>query len=364
VKPIYVIGAIIIVVALVVSVPVFNSTTEDFSTYNAQWNGCSRIKDLSASPQDRPVSSAFSLEGLGAENRGVLVMLNPSDNVNMTQSDIANVKAFVQNGGSLLLAADFGNANPVLDGLGLGDTVRFNQSLLVDAMSNWGGSAFPEISFFSPSNVTTDVQHVYFDYGTVLDINGTSYPSNIAVLARSGPSSYLIATPADIGTPQNGSSATTGEKPVLAYLGYGNGKIMLLSDPSVFVNGMLDKGDNAKLYENIIANLTNGDTTAPIIFDESHYVQQPLWSAGYGDIMSSDATKFIFVLGATGLFVLGVVASRRRQKTEQQRPDVVEVPLDEATIMGLIAERHPRWSRLRLRELFNNLRLPQQRRRP
>lgn len=363
-RPLFILAAGIVIVALVLSLQILGSSKEDFSTYNAQWDGCSRLQDFSASPENRQVFSAFSLNDLGEKDRGVLVVLNPDNGVSVTQSDIANIQAFVQKGGSLLLADDFGNANALLDGLALGHTVRFNQSLLVDEMRNWAGSAFPIISVSAPSKVTADVHRIDFNYGTTLDVNSTSQPANAQVLAKSGPSSNLTAAPQNVEASQNGTGAKTGGLPVLMSFDYGDGKIMLLSDPSVFANGMLEKGDNAQLYVNIIANLTNGDPTAPIIFDESHRMQQPVLAVAYSEMMSSDAQKYVFVLGATGFFVLGIIATKRRRTTGPRRADVGEVPLDEKTVLGLIAERHPRWRPLLLKELFSSLRLPRQRRRP
>lgn len=355
-KFLYAVAAGIVVVALILSVQILNSSSEDFSTYNTQWNGGSRVKELSSSSQERPVFSAFSLNDLREKNRGVLVMLNPSNGVNITQSDIENIQAFVQNGGSLFLSADFGNANALLDGLGLGDMVRFNQLLLVDEVSNGGAAPLPQISVLSSSNVTAGVHEIYFNYGTTLDVSRTSYPPNTQVLITSGPSSYLT------GTLEQSASANTGERPVLMSFDYGKGTVMLLSDPSTFINAMLDKGDNTKLFANIIADLTNGDATAPIIFDESHMAHQPALGPVSSALTSSDAAKYAFVLGAAGFFVLGMIASKRLQKTRPQRPVPSEVPLDEATVMRLIAQRHPRWRQPLLKELLSNLRLHQRRR--
>ncbi|MGA7075036.1 MAG: DUF4350 domain-containing protein [Halobacteriota archaeon] len=363
-KLLYAVAAGLIIVGLVVGTPILSSSKEDFSTYNSEWNGCSRIKELSHSAENRPVRAVFSTNDLVGMDRGVLVMLNPSNSVSTTENDIVNVKTFVQNGGALLLSADTSDTSPLLQGLGLSDRVGFDKGLLRDDMMNWVDSANPQISTFAPSTITTDVHRVYFNYGTVLDITNTSGTPDITVLAKSGPSSYLSAVYNGPAAPSNGSSAPRGEKAVLASVEYGKGTVVLCSDPSVFINGMLDKGDNKRLYENIVANLTRDDATVPIIFDESHRAQQPVGSLIYSQLISSDAAKYAFVLGALGLFLTGMAGVRLTRRTRLDHVDQVEAPLDEATIIDDIAERHPRWNRALLKELLNNLRLNQKRRHP
>ena len=155
----------------------------------------------------------------------------------------------MQNGGSLLIANDFGNGNDVLDRLGVGTAVTFNTSLLYDNSSNWSGAEYPVISSFSPSNFTKGIGLLYFNYGTALDVRGNS----VTVLAKSSGSSYFNVT--------GQSKVSRGEKPVLAYLDYGKGKVILLSDPSIFINSM-SMGDNKRLFNNIIATLIGGDKSA------------------------------------------------------------------------------------------------------
>ena len=253
----YALIAAVVIVALLISVPILNTTKEDFSTYNTAWNGASDAKAL-ASSDGYTTSSVLALSEIGTSGHGVSSVLNPNSSVGFSASDASTLQSFVQNGGVLGLANNFGNGNAVLSGLGVLGEARFNGSLLEDNVSKGVNAALPLITDVTASGLTAGVHELYFNYGTALDVSGT----NVTVLARSAPTSYLLA-------PAGGNAtvnATTGAHPVLATFDYGNGRIVLLSDPSVFSNDMLGQADNQQLLTSMFANLTGGNTAVPIMF--------------------------------------------------------------------------------------------------
>jgi len=279
VKRSYLLIAAVIAAALLISVTLLNTTKEDFSTYNGDWNGASHAKGLAAG-EGYGTRDLFALSEVGSSGSGVLFMLNPNKTVAVTDADTRALQSFVRNGGSLVLANDFGNANAVLSGLGVASAVRFNGSLLSDNVSKGVDEAHPLVTDIRASGLTAAVQTMYFNYGTTLD----TAASNVTVLARSAPTSYLRAASGD-NAPIAGSN---GAHPVLATLAYGKGRIVLLSDPSVFINSMLGQADNQKILTALIANLTGGNTAVPILFDESHRASQPVWSFLYDRVNADD----------------------------------------------------------------------------
>lgn len=347
----YALIAAVVVVALLISVPLLNTTKEDFSTYNTAWNGASDAKAL-ASSDGYATSSVFALSEIGSSGGGVLFMLNPNSSAGFSASDASALQSFVQNGGVLVLANDFGNGNAVLSGLGVSGEARFSGSLLKDNVSKGLDAAHPLITDVNASGLTAGVHELYFNYGTVLDTSG----NNVTVLARSGPTSYLVA-------PAGGKViATTGARPVLATLNYGNGRIVLLSDPSVFINDMLGQADNQQLLTSMVANLTGGNTAVPIMFDESHGASPPALSLLYDRINENDTIKYTVVVLASVALVIGINASglvRRRQRKDMS-PTPVDVPVSEEAIITDIVRAHPGWRRSRVKRFLKQL---QQRRR-
>jgi hypothetical protein len=352
VKLSYALIAAVVVIALLVSVPLLNTTKEDFSTYNTAWNGASDAKTV-ASHDGYATRSVFTFSEIGSSGNGVLFMLNPNSSVGFAGSDASALQSFVRNGGVLVLANDFGNGNAVLNGLGVSGAARFNGSLLSDNVSKGVDAAHPLITDFAASGLTASVHELYFNYGTALDTSGR----NVTVLARSAPTSYLSTLV------QSGATikATAGARPVLATLNYGNGRIVLLSDPSVFINGMLGQADNQQLFTSLLANLTGGNTAVPITFDESHRASPPVWSLVYDRINADDTIKYTVVVILSVAFVIGINASalaRRRGKDTGAVPD--DVPMNEEAVVTDIVRTHPEWRRSRVKGLLKQL---QQRRR-
>ena len=348
----YALIAAVVIVALLISVPILNTTKEDFSTYNTAWNGASDAKAL-ASSDGYTTSSVLALSEIGTSGHGVLFMLNPNSSVGFSASDASTLQSFVRNGGVLVLANNFGNGNAVLSGLGVLGEARFSGSLLEDNVSKGVNAALPLITDVTASGLTAGVHELYFNYGTALDVSGT----NVTVLARSAPTSYLLA-------PGGGNAtvnATTGAHPVLATLDYGNGRIVLLSDPSVFSNDMLGQADNQQLLTSMFANLTGGNTAVPIMFDESHFASPPVFSLLYDRINADDTVKYTVVVLASAVFVIGINATtlvRRRRNDMGPAPN--EVPVNEEAVITDIVRAHPEWRRSRVKGFLKQL---QQRRR-
>jgi hypothetical protein len=347
VKLSYALIAAIVVVAFLISVPLLNTTKEDFSTYNTAWNGASDAKAL-ASSDGYTTRSVFALSEIGSGD-GVLFMLNPNSSVSFSASDASTLQSFVKNGGVLVLANDFGNGNAVLSGLGV-SAARFNGSLLEDNVSKGVDAAHPLITDVNASGITAGVHELYFNYGTALDVSGT----NVTVLARSAPTSYL-STSATANL-----SATTGAHPVLATFTYGDGRIVLLSDPSVFINDMLGQADNQQLLTSMFANLTGGNTAAPIMFDESHRASAPVWSLLYDRINADDTVKYTVIVLVSAAFVIGINATAlvRRQRQGQGKdmaPAPGDVPTNEAAVIADIVRAHPGWRRARVKGFLKQL---------
>ena len=142
----------------------------------------------------------------------------------------------------------------------------------------------------------------------------------------------------------------------------GNGHIVLLSDPSVFINDMLGQADNQQLLTSMVANLTGGNTAVPIMFDESHGASPPALSLLYDRINENDTIKYTVVVLASVALVIGINASglvRRRQRKDMG-PTPVDVPVSEEAVITDIVRAHPGWRRSRVKGFLKQL---QQRRR-
>lgn len=244
------------------------STTADFSIFNSGWNGTSKLAVLTY--QAGKFSPTFTVEASGTDVSIVqlslteidldpatdtLIVIGPTKT--FSSSEGALVGDFVRNGGVLLLADDFGTANSLLSGMDA--TSRFSGSLVMDL-------AFekqPEFSVcfdFTPDPITRNLTTLLFNYPSSLTVNA----STTQTLARTSIASWLDTSGDRLQEP----GEPRGPFPVMARERLGLGSIILLSDPSVLINGMAAQLNNSELTSNLM-DFVSSERTA-VYFDESH----------------------------------------------------------------------------------------------
>jgi hypothetical protein len=259
----------IAIVLLIVSMtaPVI-STSTDFSIYNSGWNGTSKLAVLTyrlgkfvPTFETRSTGTEISVAQLSLQDMNLdpqassLVIIGPTKAFTSPEGEI--VGDFVKGGGKLFLADDFGSGNSLLEQMGA--TSRFSNTLVMDL-------AFekqPEFSVafdFVPDPTTANVTTALLNYPSSLTVD----PSNTEVLARSSVGSWLDTN----GDLLREWEEPRGPFPILARETMGQGSILLLSDPSVLINGMAGYMDDSLLATNIV-NYVCLDRTQ-VMFDESH----------------------------------------------------------------------------------------------
>lgn len=218
----------------------------DFQPDNPFWNGSRALSDaVRITPLD-------SFSELLVSPRGVTLIVIP-----YRQFDAGELEAldgFVAAGGVLLLADDFGWGNQVLEHLGLG--ARFSGQALLDPLFHYKSRGLPRVNFVAGDPLTGGLEHLTLNYATILV--GVAPDS---VLAVSSSFSFLDGNgngAADPGEP-------TGQQVVMSRHALGQGQVVLLADPSVFISGMMASGESLGIAENIAAASPNG-----LYFDRSH----------------------------------------------------------------------------------------------
>jgi hypothetical protein len=232
----------------------FYPSIQDFMAGNTMWNG---IRDFSGEFSAADIDSMDELPDLP---EGTVLISVPY--LEYSDDELANIKQFVSDGGTLLLMDDYGYGNSVLAELGVG--VRFSNIPLLDPLFNYKNQWLPKITDFSPEVVESGIDAVVLNHATTL----TNTVASETVAWSSG-SSFMDMN-------ENGSwnqDEPKGPFPVAAQLHLGKGLVAIASDPSIMINSMVDRDDN---YSFISYLSSHGDEQMDILIDRSHLTKAPL----------------------------------------------------------------------------------------
>ena len=287
---------VILTIALVLILAIvawFSPSNEDFRADNPLWNG---TKDISSS---FPASPLASLSDLPPSPQGSTLILIPY--LDFTPAELGELNSFVTQGGTLVLADDYGFGNQILEYLGL--KARFSGEILLDPLFNRKNKWFPRISHLASSSVTSNTESLILNHATCLsDVEASD------VLALSSSFSFLDLN----GNQSWDEEEPTGPLPVISRHNLGSGKMILIADPSIFINSMETIESNYKFIQNLAAI-----TTAELLIDQSHLPPSNLHQTK--NLLAYTHDYLITPVGTLGLVILALTITlmpvwhRRRQ---------------------------------------------------
>jgi len=241
-----------IVIAIVIAVSLaavwFYPSFTGYMTNNAMWNG------IKAFAKEFKAEDVDSLDNLG-DKTGYNVLIS-IPYLPFSESDLSNIRQFVNNGNTLILMDDFGYGNSILEHL---DTqIRFDQNIVLDPLFCYKNAYFPRIIDFSAEIKGQGITAIGFNHATVLN-----QANEYQILAWSSNSSFLDLN--NNGVKDKNESA--GPFAVAAVCKSGKGTVELVSDPSLIINTMVEKNDNNQFTRYLINSKGNPDS---IMLDRCH----------------------------------------------------------------------------------------------
>jgi Domain of unknown function (DUF4350) len=329
---------------------------EDFSLYNAGWNGCSdiAIKTYQAGKfqptfylEENELTighRSFAEYSLNPLNSTILLIGPRAD---FSSQESTYLSDFLTRGGMVLLADDFGNGNNLLEQIG--SPVRFSGQLLLD-LSFEKSAYFATLFEFSNRShpLVTNVSHILGNYPSSLVLGANV--TNVTVVVNSTKMSWLDAN-------LNGqwdAGEAKGSFPILAIERYGSGTLVLFSDPSLFINSMKTQLNNSVFRDDFLRYLYTGRDA--VIIDESHRNASMLFHVAYFfPTQIGNEVKGGIVLLAVGAFLVGFTSVpqsilKRIQKVLSRGTKTLEV-VSVAPVIDEVMLRHPSWSRKKLEEI-------------
>jgi hypothetical protein len=249
-------AGIAVIVALFVSwlSIAFYPSAQDFMRANPFWNG---LRDFS---ERFEADMAASIDQpTGQRGDGVLIAI---PYLPYSDEELARIADFVGDGGNLLLMDDYGYGNQVLSALGL--DMEFSGEPLLDPYVNYRNQWLPLATDLAPELREAGIEQLKLNHATALSVRG-SYQ----VLAWSSDTAYLDRNRNE--TWDEGE--IRGPLPLAARATVGQGTVAVVSDPSILINSMVGRGDNAAFLRHIIRQA--GDDPW-IAIDISHLPNMPL----------------------------------------------------------------------------------------
>jgi hypothetical protein len=204
-------------------------SADDLSPENPLWNGLTKL----VSYTNATVITYPNVNRLSASSSTLFIIGLAR---NLSSSEIENLKAFVENGGALVLASEKRELNSVLKGLGLGVVV--NGSLVADRLFFYKSPLFPQArASIAQHNLT-----LYLNYASHLSAYGKG-----KCMAYTSPFSFedLNMNGARDSEELYGPFCIAYAEPV------GKGVVYVVSDSSIFINSMIDLGSN-KLFATLL----------------------------------------------------------------------------------------------------------------
>jgi hypothetical protein len=151
------------------------------------------------------------------------------------------VAKFLEGGGNVVVMDDFGKASSLLEAIN--SPITIYQVPLAEYENYHTNHSLPIIKKFNPAAETANVSQLVLNHPVPVNVSGAAY-----VLASTSNRAWLDAN-------DNGildGKEVMGTYDVAAITMYGNGRLIVVGDPDLSINSMLDKGDNRAFLSNIL----------------------------------------------------------------------------------------------------------------
>lgn len=296
----------ILLLILPAAVPIMK-TSADFCMLNTKWNGCSQFAKVLAE-RGNLVSIMNSYNTLDLDEKGVLIVVGPD--LDFSSLEIEEVMRFLNNGGTLFLADDFGTANNLIAGLGVEG--KFYDRPLGDIFY-CKRADFPVVARIEDPELAYNVEKLVLNVPSVIrGSEGEVFSSKVSVIGGKR-ESY----------------------PIMAETSYGEGRVILLSDPDIVINDMM--AENRNFVENLVAYLGSD----LFYFDDAHhpdfnpysittvYVHRELDREKAFMVFTFVAALLLFIEGGIAGIIIriigGLIPARRGEDMYKDLPEGIDI---------------------------------------
>jgi hypothetical protein len=304
--------------------------TSQLSGYNDRWNDISEFRDHFNEKEDKfgqnlyettsILSSATVLRQIKDPSKYVYVAIGIEKKYSPDQASA--IVDFVIDGGSIIIADDFGYGNS-LSSLVLDTDVSFNVRFVGKQL--WDENYVKNPKFIK-ININRLESRLDFE-GVVLLNNPTALEPRSSVDDWYGRTMVTSSNKGWIDYNDDGKHTPTvpgeemSKKPIMQEVKLGEGRAIFISDPSIFINEMWHRENNTEFADSLIkylipnvdevTNIKNNQTKY-IILDESLHIQDDVLSNTrvsfyQGLVNFTTDTQLSILIGIIMLLILGVI---------------------------------------------------------
>ena len=326
----------VVVVATIVYGGLTSATV--FGAYNDNWEGTSDLRTLATGSAEEARTVQTTREYVRTDIGSTIGFILSPDS-GYTDRESARVEQFVRNGGTLVVAEDYGNESDRLLSQ-IGADARFAGEPVRDERYYGNTPAMPRVRTASDREYTTGVETLTLNHGTVVRPNGTS------VLVNTSSFAYLDRNRNE----RLDSDESLETYPVVTRERLGEGDVVVVGDPSLFINAMLDYADNRRFARNLVAG------HRVVVFDVSHVGGIPPLIAGRSLLRDSLVVQ---VIAGVALIVatsyLGTAVRLPARIRRFSETDSVSPNVDADALETWIRDRHPEWDIARARQVAEEI---------
>lgn len=318
-----------LLIATLVGGGYFASTSSgSFGPYNTGWDGVSTLRGEATAVGADPTVFR-TVDGYGTVNakRSVAVVLSPDQAYTADEAD--RLELFVRGGGTAIVAEDRGpHGNELLREIGA--EARVDGSVLRDERYHYRAPALPIARNVTDHPTTDGVDRLTLNYGTAVRPHGAT------VLARTSEYAYLDAN-------ANGrldEDEQLRRYPIATIEQLGDGRVIVLGDPSVAINAMVERGGNRRFLRNVFGEYET------VALDYSHARDLPPLRVALLVLQRSPLLQL--VVGLFGIGLIAVVGARVRDTERRDGGDSRRSLVDVEEVRAYLATEHPEWDEQRI----------------
>lgn len=263
-----------------------------FDAFNPDWDGTSDLQAAVEEADSEPVivRNTTRYDEYGA-NATAFVL---APNEEYTADDAARIRAFLERGGTLVVAdRDGPHGHALLAALGA--SARPAGPVLRDERHYYRDPALPIATEVDNHTLVEGVASLTLNYGTAIEPNGTEplvSTSEYAYLDRDGSGTLS-------------DNETLASYPVATVEPVGDGAVVTVGDPSLFINVMTERSDNRAFITALVAE------TDHALIDISRTGSPPPLVAVLLSVRESLLLQIAIGLGGLALLRAGSVYARR-----------------------------------------------------